>query len=327
MSYFSKLQLNDQYGFVTECTPMDELRTVNPVRLAGSTFIGTTLDPNFWTSTIAASGGTIATAVVGSGKLLISSQTDATGSVIVQSVRRGRYIGGSSNRYRAQIQLSDTGLANNTKRWGMFDGNDGAYFKLLGTALSVNTMKNTTETSIASASWNNSTGTPTLTNCNTYEIYVTNRKIYFSINSVLVHTEDTNTRAGAANDTWTNTITLPVRQDNINSGNTTNTTMSIRVATIYRLGQLQTNTQYGRITTAATYNFKYGAGVFHKITLNNPGGTLITIYDDTTGTANTLAIINSPAQANPVTLWYNIPFQNGLKVVTTGTWDATVIYE
>ncbi len=203
----------------------------------------------------------------------------------------------------------------------MFDGTDGAYFKLAGTTLSACTRKTGHEPAVASASWNGSTTVPTITNVNSYEIYITNAKVYFVIGGILMHT------VSATATTWCDTTNLPVRIDNINSGNTTDTTISIRVATIYRLGELHTDTQYGRITTAATYVFKYGAGVFNRITLNSPLGTLITIYDNTSATGNIMAIIDTPAQANPVTLEYQIPFSTGLTVVSTGTWDATIIYE
>jgi hypothetical protein len=318
-----KVKITDGYGFMVEATPMDELRVANPVRLVGSTFTGSTIDPNFWTVTILASGGTIATADLTTmpGALTLQSKTDGTGSVIVQSVRSGRYIGGSSNRYRAQVQFGDTGVANNTKRWGMFDGTNGAYFKLEGTAMSVCTMKGGVEVPVASAAWNGSTTVPTLTNVNTYEIYITNAKVYFVIAGTMMHTATFSTT------TWSATTTLPVRADNINATNTTNTIMYIRVMTIYRLGELETLTTFKRITTAATYNCKYGAGNLHRITLNNPTGTLITIYDGIGVTTNIIGVINTPATANPTTLEYHVPFSVGLTIVTTGTWDATVIYE
>lgn len=323
-------QISDQYGFSVECTPMDELRTIIPTRLVGSTFVGDTLDTNFWTTTIAASGGTIATCVIGSGKALLSSKTDSTGSVILQSTRIARYIGGSANRYRSQIQFGDSGVANNTKRWGCFDGTNGAYFKLVGTALSVNTMKASSETSIASASWNGSTTTPTLTNCNSYEIYITNRKIYFVINGVLIHTEDTDSRAGAANDTWTASTNLPVRADNINSGNTTDTTMSIRVNTIYRLGNIETAPIYKNINTTAVTALilKRGAGRLHSVNFNTiPNTTIVSLYDALTAT-NPICIFNPPNGCTPFTMNFDLDFYTGLTVTTTpNEANITIIYE
>lgn len=309
--------MKDQYGFTVEATPMDELRVANPVRLAGSTFIGTTLDTNFWTATLLNS----ATAPQANGEVVLTSGTNSAGSAVLQSVRHGRYVGGNCNRYRGQIQFSDTGKASNTKRWGMFDGTDGAYFKLAGTALSVNTMKGGSETSVASASWNGSTTTPTLTNVNSYEIYVTSSKVYFVIAGVLVHT------VSAAAATWAATLSLPVYADNINAGNTTNTTMSIRVNTIYRLGELETAPTYKHISTNTTTVCKYGPGDLHRITMNNPTNAAITVYDNTAASGTVIAIINPGSSATPFSLEYSLPFQIGLTIVTAGSPDLTVVYE
>jgi hypothetical protein len=324
-----KTKLTDDYGWNAEFTPMDELRVVEPVRLVGSTFVGSTVDTNFWTVTIAASGGTIATAdqTTEPGALTISSKTDATGSAIVQSNRQARYTGGSANRYRAQIRFGDTGKVDNTKRWGAFDGTDGCYFKLSGTTLSVNTMKAGAEVSVASASWNGSTTTPTLTNNNTYEIYMTNGSVKFIINGVAVHT----VTASAA--TWTSTINLPARVDNINSGNTTNTIMSVRVHTIYRLGQLLTNTITKNITGVnSSQILKYSAGTLHAVIVNTPvNNATINIYDNTTGTGNKIGTLTLPNSATPFVINYGTngaAFNNGLNIVPSSTTlDLTIIYE
>ena len=305
------VQLKDQYGFVTECTPLDELRVASSVRLVGSTFTGTTVDSNFWTATPTNS----ATITQANGEVVLASGVNAAGSAIFQSVRSARYVGGASNRYRAQIQFSDTGKEGNTKRWGLFDGTNGAYFKFAGIVAQVCTMRGGVETAVASTSWNGSTTLPTFSNCNTYEIYITNRKVYFVIAGTLMHTVD------SVSQTWTATTTLPIRADNINSGNTTNTTMSIRVNTIYRLGELETLPTYKHITTAATTICKYGAGNLHRITVNDPGGTLVTIYDNLAGSGTVIGVINTPSSgANPLCLEYHLPFAIGLTIVSTGTW-------
>lgn len=141
MSVFKKTQLNDQYAFIAECTPMDELRVAEATRIVGTTFEGTTIDTNFWTST-PTNSATIAQA---NNQMLLSSGTNSAGSAILQSVRKARYIGSVSNRFRAQIALGDTGVASNTRRWGMFDGTDGAYFELAGTTLSACVIKQEAE--------------------------------------------------------------------------------------------------------------------------------------------------------------------------------------
>ena len=152
MSIFKKTQIKDQYNFIAECTPVDELRTAEATRLVGTIFgpaTGTTpstgvtgTDPNFWTGTVTATaGGTQPTIAQTVSQVLISSGDKADASAILQTVRKARYVGSISNRFRAQIQLGDTGVASNTRRWGCFDGSDGAYFELAGTTLSACVIK------------------------------------------------------------------------------------------------------------------------------------------------------------------------------------------
>lgn len=311
-------QIRDQYGFVAECTPMDELRTVTPVRLAGATFIGTTVDPNFWVLT-QTNGGTVTQA---NAQVTLKTNTTANGLCAMQSLVRARYVGGSSNRFRAQIRLNNSGAADNIRRWGIFDGTDGAYFELSGTTLSVCTIKGGVRTGVASASWNGSTTTPTLTNVNSYEIYITNAKVYFVIAGVLVHTESFPTS------TWTDTTNLNVRIDNTNSNNlNTDQQIEVRVATIYRLGAERTQPRYVRISSATTTVCKYGAGILHRIIVSDPTNNAITVYDNTSALAPIIAVIDPANTTTPFQLDYDVRFSTGLTIVTAGIIDITVIYE
>ena len=98
---------------------------------------------------------------------------------------------------------------------------------------------------------------------------------------------------------------------------------------ICRLGALTTNPQFFHGTTAADTILKYGGGKLHGVVFNNTkSGTLITIYDNLTGTTGTIAVIGDiSTTAAPCAVQYDLPFQNGLRVVTTGTWDYTLVYE
>jgi hypothetical protein len=316
-------QIGDQYNFNAECTPMGELRSVTPNRLVGTTFVGNTgttpstgvtgTDPNFWTGTCANS----ATIAQSSTQVLISSGSNSAASAIFQTVRVGRYTGGQANRFRCQIMLGDTGVTNNTRRWGCFNGTNGAYFQLSGTTLTAEVRKNNTPTTVA-------TLTAPTTNITSYEIYYTNSKVYFVISDILVATHS------ATTSTWTDTTNLPCRIDNINSGaGVTNSTISVRVATIYRLGELYTNEQYSHLTTAATTVLKYGAGKLHRIAVNDMvSATACTIYDNVTAGAPIIGVITPGAKAvQPFTMEYDLPFATGLTIVTTGTWDLTIVYE
>jgi hypothetical protein len=316
-------QGQDQYGFIGEYTPMGEERAISPVRLVGATFVGTTIDPNFWT---AAQTGTGAGSSQANGAATTTSGTTDTGTASLTSLRKARYTGGSSNRYRGQIQLGDTGHADNIRRWGMFDGTDGAYFELQGTTLNAVTLKTGTPTRVASASWNASTTTPTLTNVNSYEIYITNSKVYFIIGDVLKHI------ASFPSATWTDTTNLPVRMDSTNSAGTTAYTITARVSTIYRLGGLltQPTSKYQAGTTAGVV-CKYGAGNIHGIVISNiTAGSVVTIYDNTAASGTILFSSGAMAEKTfPFSLDFKgIPFSIGLTlVIATQISNALVVYE
>lgn len=310
-------RLTDAYGFSVENTPMDEMRTISPVRLVGSNFVGTVIDPNFWTPTVVNSS----TATQANGQLTLASGTNAAGAITVQSFRSARYVGGSSNRYRGLIQLGDTGTNGNARRWGAFDGTNGAFFRISSSTLSACTMIGGVATCTNSSSWNGAQTVPTMTSCNTYEIYYTNKNVYYIINGTLAHT------ASFPANPWTATMNLPARVDNTNTSNTTSVTLKCRVQTIYRLGELLTAPIYKRISTATTTICKYGAGVLHHIVINNPTNNTITVYDNTAGSGTAIAIIAPGALGTPISLDYEVPFFTGLTIVTAGTPDLTIVYE
>ena len=320
MSYWTKTQLTDQYGFSVECTPMDELRVVTPVRLAGATFSGSTLDTNFWTVT---TGSVSGSAIQESSQIILTTGSAINGSVILQSTRVGRYVGGSANRYRAQIRLGDTGNPANSRKWGLFTATDGAYFKFSGSSIYACTLKNGTETPVISNLWNTSTTLPVLTNVNSYEIYYTNAKVYFVIAGVLMHT------ASFPASTWSANLNLGVRMENTNSGSAAaQNILEARVATVYRLGQEQTAPIYKHLTGATTMVLKYAPGTLHKIIVNT-AGTLCTIYDGASAAGNVIGILDTNKTSGTIgSIAYDVPFFTGLTFVTTGaTTDLTIVYE
>lgn len=318
------MNLVDQYEFVSENTPMGEVRAISPFRLVGSSFIGTTLDTNFWSPTVT-NGGTVTQA---SGQVLLQTNTTANGTTKLSSIRRARYIGGAALRFRTSIQLTDgeTGTANNIRRWGAYDTNDGAFFELNGTTLNIVTRKATTDVPVASGSWNGASFTMDL-NVHTYEIYWTNSSVWFVIDDNVVH------KVTASTATWSSTVSLPITVENINTnGITNNIQMAMRVGTIYRLGGFETQSiSYRQSGTTAGVVLKYGAGNIHGLIissiLNNAN---ITLYDNTA--ASGTIIWSSGAMANntmPFDLeFHTIPFSTGLTLVISGAnCDVAVIYE
>ena len=321
----NEVKLKDSFSFNGFNTQFGEQRVAEVTRLVGTQFIGATLDPNFWTATTANSG----TVTQANSEVLLTSGTNSAGSAQLTSVRKARQIAGISNSYRAFVQLSDTGIASNTRRWGVGSGaslptiTDGAYFKLSGTTFGIATMKGGVETVVTSGSFNGASSTYSLsTNALLYEIFYAQSSVIFVINSVIIHT------VSASVNTWSNLINLNIFMDNINSGNTTSVTLESRAASIRRYGKEDSNPQYSRISgVAATYVLKYGAGILHRLIFNNTSGTSFIIYDNTAGSGTVIGIITT-ATAALGTWQYDLPFNEGLTIVTTGnSLDMTVIYE
>ena len=182
VSYFEQTKVVDAAGNLVQIAPGGELTVVEPVRLAGSSFAGPSLDGNFWTSTLVGTG----TAVQSNDQVVLATGATTNSSAAIASTESARFIGESLNRYSGIIQLGDTGTANNIRRWGMFNGTDGIYFMLSGTTMNVATMKGGVETAIPSASWNLNTTFPTLTNANIYRIVYGDLTVVFYINNVPV---------------------------------------------------------------------------------------------------------------------------------------------
>jgi hypothetical protein len=319
------VRLTDPYGWRAEFTPMDEVRVVEPVRLAGSTFVGATVDTNFWTAAVTNDG----TVTQGSGIVTLdTATTSANGTAKITSVATARYMGASSNRYRAQISLNNTGAADNTRNWGVRNGTtDGAYFQLSGTTLNIVTLKNSSETAVASGSWNGSAATYTLTNCTTYEIYWTNKSVYFVINGTLVHTVTTTTA------TWADTLNFQVFAETINANSLqTSQTIVIRVNTIVRLGKEMSvpRSYYFAAGQIAAQVLKRAPGTLHRILISQvTNNASITLWDNVAASTTTIWTSGAMgALTTPFYIEFGIPFTTGLTLtVATANASVVVVYE
>lgn len=85
---------------------------------------------------------------------------------------------------------------------------------------------------------------------------------------------------------------------------------------------------YKHVAGAATNTVKSGSGILHTLGLNAcTGSTVVTIYDNTTASGTTIAIVNQGPPSGS-TLTYDIAFTTGLTIVTAGaSTDITVSYK
>lgn len=169
------------------------------------------------------------------GHSMVLAVTGANGASVKRTTNRYHYyLPGSSNLIIQTIACGDTGKANNVRRWGAFDDDDGVFWEL-GTTLNVvvrsSVTGSVTETKVAKASWNgdklDGTGlsgmTIDLTKVNLYWIdyqWLGAGRIRFGVfapdgSRVVCHTVQ---NAGANALPYMRSGTLPLRTENTNTG-------------------------------------------------------------------------------------------------------------
>jgi len=300
-------------------SPTNALSVNSNVRLVGTNFDGTTKDPNFWTETVAN-----AASVVQTGEIKLLTGSTANGEAQYDSVRRARFVVGSALQFTGAYKFNGTvAEADNVRRCGAYDDDEGFYFQLDGSIFSVGSRKEASDTLINSGSFNGNMGlafTPIADRYYKLDIEWSPLGAFYYVNGVLLHK--------SVGGHLTRRLTVPIRFENINdNGNDTEVVFDCLGVVIVREGDLETNPTYKHISTATTTVCKYGAGVLHKVCVNDPTNAAITIYDNNSAAAPIMAIIDPDNGATPFEMGYNAPFSNGLTVVTAGTPDITVIYE
>jgi hypothetical protein len=84
---------------------------------------------------------------------------------------------------------------------------------------------------------------------------------------------------------------------------------------------------YTNITTATTTTIKSGSGFLHLIMVNTAAASAtITIYDNTSAAGTKISTITMPAAllASQANFRYDITFNTGLTIVTTGVQDILI---
>lgn len=321
-----------QEGKEVQVTPIKEMRVVMGHRLVGSTFLNGFFDYNFW-STSTFNNGNV-TISGGSIVLHASSGTQTDGAAFIQSLRTARFVTGSANEFRGVIKITtgtpDSGTSD--MRWGLADSvstdtstlRNGFYFRYSNGAFYVGSRYAGAEMNVDTNSFNGTV--PTITpNYTRYQIVYTNLGASFYVNDMLVHKISPTIAA------LTEAVNFKARAQNINSaGSNYLGTLDAKVLTILRLGSESTTPVKRYVGTAGNYLFKFGPGFFHHITINDPGitGSSINVYDSTfTSAGNLIGTLNT-AKTSIGTLLYDCPFDNGLFLVTSGTFgNVTVVYE
>jgi hypothetical protein len=85
---------------------------------------------------------------------------------------------------------------------------------------------------------------------------------------------------------------------------------------------------YTRISSATTTQVKSGSGYLHKIVLNKPvASSTIKLIDNTSGSTVNIGTITNTTDVKPYSLVYDVRFTTGLRIITDGADDITVVYQ
>lgn len=324
-------EIEDEVGNKVKISPNGALKTSKVVRLIGATFVGTTIDSSFWTSTVANSGSGVQTGGQFELRTITAPATSgANGASALQSTRTARYINGVPNYCRIQADYGVSSVADNTKRWGCFTGTagsptDGVMFEIINGVQSIALYNGGTPTRITNGSFNGvygSTLNDAPSGVQTFEIVFNNRYVWFYFNGSLVHKHE------ASSSPWSSTLSLPLRAENYNTSNsTTDTSLKIRSFIMMRYGEAESRPQWkythGALT-AANGILKRGAGTLHHVINSNNAGTL-SIYDALSA-VNPIAIIDLTKVFG--TQVFDLDFYTGLTIVQTDNGsDTTIVFE
>lgn len=282
-------------------------------------------------------GGTSSYTPVESSQVL--GVTTANGSrAAMRTNRYHYYLPGSSNIFLMTVALGDLGKANNSRRWGGFDDNDGLFFELQGTTLNA-VIRNSTsgtvvETRVAQASWNGDkldglglSGydiSTTLTNINIYWIdyqWLGAGRVRFGIyapdgSRVTCHTFQ---NAGQHTLPYMRSGTLPAAFENVNTGVAgSSSEMRVVCSAVYTEGDfadyafwrfsdveksltaLTTDAVAFSVRTLTTYNGKHNSVVVYPETLNVwcDQPVSVTLWQETAVTGGVWEALASACEVN-----------------------------
>jgi hypothetical protein len=234
---------------------------------------------------------------------------------------------GHVNKLRSVISTPDAGTANNVRRIGADNGNDGLGFVISGTSFGVYYNNNGVITDILSG-FNGNLGTTYAwsTTPKALEVVYFTEGFWFFVDGELLHTIALSTLSAPL----TRNLSVQLRISNTNSGgSSTNVSLKVWNASIFRLGNSKQRPSYIHINTNSTNVLKRSSGTLKRVVINTSGGinNTLTLYDNTSAAAPVIATINTTATGGAFE--FDLDFSSGLTaVLATGTAaDLTIVYD
>jgi len=291
-------------------------------RLIGHSFSGDTKDTNFWDETGTINDGTVSQA---GGVLTLETNTTADGTAMYYSTRKARFVAGSPMVFTALVNWETVGTADNVRRVGAYDAVNGFFCELDGTTFSLGTRRAGSDTLYTTFNGNmGTTFTPTADTDYKINIEFLPVGVFWYVGGVLLH------KIGAGH--LSNTLTLPVRIENINDNSQdVDVLMHCHAMLIERQGQASTSPTSKYISGASETVCKYGAGTLKGMVISAiTNGADINIFDGTATTDTQIwASGNQGARTEPLVIdFFGLPFSDGLTIeIADQDADVLVVYE
>jgi hypothetical protein len=280
--------------------------------------------PTAWTQSHLGSGS----ATQSQGELFLSPGATANSRARVSSQRIGRRRAGATQWYISVWRIDNPGTANNVRRFGMYNDDDGFFFEIRADGIYCAYRKNGVDTYVAPSAQNGPLLSSSIdtTKMNQFNLFYGGLSCRWQINGRVIHAIG----AGVPTEALTASVNLATRAETINTnGQTVNAQLIGRGISFHRVSPNAVTQEYAHVTGAGTHTVVQGPGVLHRIIVNTPAAASThTLYDNTAASGPIIAVITVPNQASlPFYLDYGLEFTTGLTIVQTGAGDFTVIYD
>lgn len=193
------------------------------------------LDPRAWGTRIANGGAVAFNTTTGMTEVTVTNVSGSSSELRTHT--HFIYQPGAITRLILTLAHVDGGQTNQRRRWGFFNDEDGLFFELNGTDLSIvrrtSTSGSPVDNQLVRASWDNQYNSLSLTNGSRYEIdlqWLSFGIVHFWINATLVHTLDF---GNALTLPYTRTAQLPLSIEVVNTDASVASGMHYVCSTVY----------------------------------------------------------------------------------------------
>jgi hypothetical protein len=257
---------------VSMVNSLGAFRTSDSQKLVGGSFEGSSIDTQLWTETESTGGAVNFTST---GYASFESGLLSGAVARTESIEDAEFFSGTNNLFNSTMRLADTGIVNNSRRWGVFDASNGLFFELSNTTLRIVSRKSTVDTAVTVFNGHYGTSYTLDTNFHNWEILYSDKDAYFFIDRVLLHKLTATTTSYVAETSLNN------RHENVNAGVTgSSAIMQVTGTSVSRLGHIPgssgnpLNVYISGASSAALQQLTHGR-------ISTGAGTIVRVMDTT----------------------------------------------